>query len=86
MQADDDEDGGSVLVCRARHNGDLLPGALVGDKCLVSLAKQVMQVKRYDVLRNLEGAGRLQWRKWTRFNGRPFGAVAADGLAYVARR
>ncbi|KAF4518014.1 hypothetical protein B566_EDAN009247, partial [Ephemera danica] len=76
----------SILVCRARHNGDLLPGALIRDECMVSLARQVARYKRYDVLRNVEGSSRLQWRHWTRFNGIPAGAVSADGQGYVARR
>jgi hypothetical protein len=76
----------SILVCRARHNGDLLPGAVINNECIVSLARQVAKYKRYDVLRNVEGSARLQWRHWTRFNGRPYGAVAADNLGYIARR
>jgi len=84
----DDSDEHSVLLCRARHNGIVLAGAVVDGKCLVSLAKEVKGYERYDVLRNVQNAARLQWRQWNQYNGRPFGAVsvADDGKIYIARR
>jgi len=83
-----DRDEHPVLLCRARHNGIMLAGALIDGKCFVSLAKEVKGYDRYDVLRNVQNAARLQWRQWDQFNGRPYGAVSAadDGKIYIARR
>lgn len=73
-----------IFVCRARVNGNWVPGALFEyiPICIVSLVK-VSEQHHYEVLQNVDQAARLIWKDWERSIGIPDLAISA-GEYFIA--
>ncbi|XP_058799185.1 protein unzipped isoform X2 [Phymastichus coffea] len=77
----------SIFVCRALHNGVWVAGARRDgeNNCTVSLTGSVRTYERYQLLENVENAGRISWKNWTKYYTPVPGTVASSDRLYVAR-
>ena len=75
-------------VCRVQHEGTWVAGGQKqGDKkCTVGFMGNIRSYDRYDLLENVDSAGRLSWTTWNKFTLPPNGMVAVrEESLYVAR-
>ena len=80
---------GKGVVCRGRHHGSDLVGVTDFGRCKVGFSNRLVSLNTFEVLTEVPGAVKLQWKPFTRFSAPPRGTVAGvDGEqpVYVARR
>jgi len=80
---------GQGVVCRGYKQGVQVSGATSHGRCQVGMSGRMVILTSYEVLTQVQGASRLEWRLWQRFSAVPQGTVAGvEGgePVFVARR
>ncbi len=77
----------SMFVCRSPGGGGDLSraGQLSWDGCSVAESGSTKVYKTYQVLVNVDGSARLEWKDWRQFEALPQGAINVANDVYVAR-
>ena len=79
---------GSGVVCRGRQHGTNVAGSTEFGRCKVGFSNRLVTLTTFDVLTEVPGAAKLEWRPFTRFSAPPKGSVAGvegDTAVFIAR-
>lgn len=80
--------GKALFVCRSLHEGVWITGVQLqgDDECLLSLHNVIKSYQRYDLLENVNNAGKVSWAPWSTYKNVPVGtATTGTSSMYVAR-
>ncbi|XP_078044618.1 beta-pore-forming protein unzipped [Augochlora pura] len=75
-----------LYVCRALHTTVWVAGSQKGNekRCTVTIHGSVQSYDKYELLENVDNAGRVNWEYWDKYKPTPIGAVATEKM-FVAR-
>ena len=73
---------GETGVCRLRRGGEVEAGSLSGGECWLVEGERLEA--QFEVLVDLYGMGRVEWRHWDMFTGVSIGSVSYHKERYVA--
>lgn len=73
-------------MCRVLHTTVWVAGSQKGDekRCTVTIHGNVQSYDKYELLENVNNAGRVNWEHWDKYKPTPIGAVATEKM-FVAR-
>lgn len=76
-----------LYVCRAVHSGVWVAGTQRDRerRCTVTIHGIVHSYEKYELLENVDGAARIAWVQWDKFQQPSVGAVYVDKMLLVAR-
>lgn len=85
-QAEKSERKRPLYVCRVLHTTVWVAGSQRGDekRCTVTIHGNVQSYEKYELLENVDNAGRVSWVYWDKFKLPPIGTVAMEKM-FVAR-